>query len=160
MSSYTVAASLTEMSRAVEMEHRMTDVEGILPTLVTKAEFNKAIGDIQVGNEKFRADVNKAIADMRIDFEKGQKENRVWMLGTVIGLVAGFGAVFYSVQSGTAQNIDRMDRRIERMDERIERMDERIEQFREFMQSQRSQSVIDTPGSDRTKSSPSADSSE
>jgi len=163
MNSRTAVAipSLSEMWHAIETEHRMTDVEAILPTLVTKAEFNKAIGeirtdnerfradvnkaigDIRTDNEKFRADVNKAIADMRVDFEKGQKDNRVWMLGTVIGLVAGFGAVFYSVQSSTAQNIDRMDRRIERMDERIERMDERIEQFREFMQSQRVQPVIE-----------------
>jgi len=126
MNSYTAVASLAEMSHAVEMEHRMTAVEAILPTLVTKAEFNKAIGDLQT------------------HIEKGQKENRAWMLATVLGLVAGFGAVFYSAQSSTAQNIDRMDRRIERMDERIERMDERIEQFREFMQLQRVQPVIET----------------
>jgi len=136
MSSYTAVASLAEMSHAIEMEHRMTAVEAILPTLVTKAEFNKAIGDLQT------------------NIEKGQKENRAWMLATVLGLVAGFGAVFYSVQSSTAQNIDRMDRR-------IERMDERINQFQEFLQSQRSGSAP-APSAEQSEPNPArpADSSE
>jgi len=143
MNSYTAVASLAEMSHAIDMEHRMTAVESILPTLVTKAEFNKAIGDLQT------------------NIEKGQKENRAWMLATVLGLVAGFGAVFYSVQSSTAQNIDRMDRRIERMDERIERMDQRINQFQEFLQSQRSGSAP-APSAEQPEPNPArpADSSE
>jgi len=101
MNSYATIASLAEMSHAVEMEHRMTAVESILPTLATKADVEK----------------------VRVDVEKGQKENRAWMLGTVLALVACFGAMFYAIQSGTDKNIDRMDRR--------------IEQFEQFMRSQR-----------------------
>jgi len=108
MNSYTAVASLAEMSHAIDMEHRMTAVEAILPTLATKAD----VAELRVDIEKVRTDV-----------EKGQKENRAWMLGTVLALVACFGAMFYAIQSSTDKNIDRMDRR--------------IEQFEQFMRSQR-----------------------
>jgi len=138
MNSYTAVASLAEMSHAVEMEHRMTAVEAILPTLATKAD----------------------VAELRVDVEKGQKENRAWMLGTVLALVACFGAMFYAIQSSTDKNIDRMDRRIDRMDRRIEQFDRRIEQFEQFMRSQRVEPAPIAPTSDVPESPSSADSSE
>jgi len=94
---------------------------------------------------------------VRTNVEKGQKENRTWMLATVIGMVVCFGGIVFSFQNSNDKSIDRMDQRIERMDRKIEIMEQRIEQFREFMQSQRSHPVIDTPASDRTESSPSAE---
>jgi len=136
MNNYTAVASLAEMSHAIEMEHRMTAVEAILPTLVTKAEFNKAIGDLQT------------------NIEKGQKENRAWMLATVIGMVVCFGGIVFSFQNSN-------DKSIERMDRKIEIMEQRIEQFREFMQSQRFQPAP-APSADQPEPNPArpADSSE
>jgi len=128
MNSYPAVASLAEMSHAIEMEHRMTAVEAILPTLVTKAEFNKAIGDLQT------------------NIEKGQKENRAWMLATVLGMMVSFGGIVFSFQNNTNKNIERMDRK-------IEIMEQRMEQFREFMQSQRVQPVA-APSAEQPEPNP------
>lgn len=49
------------------MEARLSKLEAIIPTLATKADME----------------------GLRADFEKGQKENRAWMLATVLALFAG-----------------------------------------------------------------------
>nr|WP_230951244.1 hypothetical protein [Xylella fastidiosa] len=60
------------------MEARIVQIETIIPTLATKADV-----------ESLRADLNKSAGEMRADFEKAQKENRTWMLATVLALFAG-----------------------------------------------------------------------
>jgi len=50
----------------LSMEKRMSSLEAIIPTLATKAD----------------------MAELRAYFEKGQKENRNWMLVTALALVA------------------------------------------------------------------------
>jgi len=63
---------------AESTEIRLTKLETIIPTLATKADM-----------EKLRSDMNKAMGDLHTDFERGQKENRAWMLGTVLALFVG-----------------------------------------------------------------------
>ncbi|HHW4677443.1 hypothetical protein [Xylella fastidiosa] len=60
------------------MEARIVQLETIISMLATKADV-----------ESLRADLNKSAGELRADFEKAQKENRTWMLATVIALFAG-----------------------------------------------------------------------
>jgi len=53
------------------MRERIARVEAVIPTLATKAD----------------------VAELRADIERGQKENRAWMLATVLGLFVGILAV-------------------------------------------------------------------
>nr|WP_241557605.1 hypothetical protein [Xylella fastidiosa] len=66
------------LSHDASMEARIVQLETIIPTLATKADV-----------ESLRADLNKSAGEMRADFEKAQKENRTWMLATVLALFAG-----------------------------------------------------------------------
>jgi len=70
------------------LDARVTKIEAIIPTLATKADL-----------ERLRSDVNKAMGGLHTDFERGQKENRAWMLGTVLALfvgIVGAGSYFMS----------------------------------------------------------------
>ncbi|MDC6410213.1 hypothetical protein [Xylella fastidiosa] len=82
------------------MEARIVQLETIIPTLATKADveslradLNKSAGELRADLNKsageLRADLNKSAGELRADFEKAQKENRTWMLATVIALFAG-----------------------------------------------------------------------
>ncbi|WP_239668841.1 hypothetical protein [Stenotrophomonas maltophilia] len=53
------------------MRDRLTKLEALLPTLATKSD----------------------LSELKIDLEKGHKENRAWMLATVIALFLGTLAV-------------------------------------------------------------------
>jgi hypothetical protein len=65
------------------MEHRVTALETrldtILPTLATKAD----------------------MGELRADFERGQKENRAWMLATVLALFLGILSVGSFLRDGS-----------------------------------------------------------
>ncbi|MDH1192496.1 hypothetical protein [Stenotrophomonas sp. GD03958] len=50
-----------------DMRERLAKLEAILPSLASKGD----------------------IGELRADFERGQKENRAWMLATVLALFAG-----------------------------------------------------------------------
>lgn len=50
-----------------DMDARVAKLEALIPMLATKAD----------------------VAELRVDIEKGQKENRSWMLATVLALFAG-----------------------------------------------------------------------
>ncbi|MDD0936943.1 MAG: hypothetical protein ABGU97_11240 [Xylella fastidiosa subsp. multiplex] len=93
------------------MEARIVQLETIIPTLATKADveslradlnksagelladLNKSAGELRADLNKsageLRADLNKSAGELRADFEKAQKENRTWMLATVLALFAG-----------------------------------------------------------------------
>ncbi|NMR14040.1 hypothetical protein HJ467_10625 [Xylella fastidiosa] len=82
------------------MEARIVQLETIIPTLATKADveslradLNKSAGELLADLNKsageLRADLNKSAGELRADFEKAQKENRTWMLATVLALFAG-----------------------------------------------------------------------
>jgi len=75
-------ASLAEMAHAVDMEKRVSTLEAIIPTLATKAD----------------------LANLRADLEKGQKENRTWMLASVLGMVVAIltAGGFYTNQISRA----------------------------------------------------------
>lgn len=60
------------------MESRVAKLEAIIPTLATKAD----------------------VAELRTDIERGQKENRTWMLATVIALFLGVLAVGNFIANG------------------------------------------------------------
>lgn len=66
------------LSHDASMEARIVQLETIISMLATKADV-----------ESLRADLNKSAGELRADFEKAQKENRTWMLATVIALFAG-----------------------------------------------------------------------
>lgn len=59
------------------MDARLTALETLMPTLATKAD----------------------MADVRTDIQKGVNETHRWMLGTVIGLFFGFGALFLAMSN-------------------------------------------------------------
>jgi len=70
-------------------------IEAIIPTLATKADL-----------ERLRADMTKAMGDMHLDFKRDQKENRAWMLGTVLALFVGIvGAGSYFMSGNARQPI-------------------------------------------------------
>ncbi|AXI84085.1 hypothetical protein FUT69_02075 [Xylella taiwanensis] len=82
------------------MEARIVQLETIIPTLATKADFeglradlNKSVGELRADLNKsvgeLRADLDKSVGELHTDFEKAQKENRTWMLATVLALFAG-----------------------------------------------------------------------
>jgi len=104
-------ASLAEMAHAVDMEHRMTAVEAILPTLATKAD----------------------VAEVRADLERGQKETRAWMLATVLGMVVAIASLggFYAnridqaVERATERSLN-AERTAERTAAAVERIQERL----------------------------------
>jgi len=78
----------TEILQSGAFETRIMNIEAIIPTLATKADL-----------ERLRADMTKAMGSMHTDFERGQKENRAWMLGTVLALfvgIVGAGSYFMS----------------------------------------------------------------
>ncbi|AAO28981.1 hypothetical protein OK116_06265 [Xylella fastidiosa subsp. fastidiosa] len=88
------------LSHDASMEARIVQLETIIPTLATKADveslradLNKSAGELLADLNKsageLRADLNKSAGELRADFEKAQKENRTWMLATVLALFAG-----------------------------------------------------------------------
>lgn len=60
------------------METRVTKLEVILPMLATKADL-----------ESLRASLAHSLGDIKTDVERGQKENRAWMLTTVLAMFVG-----------------------------------------------------------------------
>jgi len=77
MNTATIAATSPPAVHAETADVRITRIEAIIPTLATKAD----------------------LEGLRADFEKGQKENRAWMLGTVLALfvgIVGAGSYFMS----------------------------------------------------------------
>ena len=60
------------------MDTRITKLEVILPMLATKADL-----------ESLRASLAHSLGDIKTEFERGQKENRAWMLTTVLALFIG-----------------------------------------------------------------------
>lgn len=60
------------------MDTRITKLEVILPMLATKADL-----------ESLRASLAHSLGDIKTEFERGQKENRAWMLTTVLALLIG-----------------------------------------------------------------------
>lgn len=60
------------------MDTRITKLEVVLPMLATKADL-----------ESLRASLGTAMGDLKTDFERGQKENRAWMLATELALFVG-----------------------------------------------------------------------
>lgn len=59
------------------MRERLARLEALLPTLATRSD----------------------VAELRTEIERGQKENRAWMLATVLGLFVGIlavGSFFFS----------------------------------------------------------------
>nr|WP_230956780.1 hypothetical protein [Xylella fastidiosa] len=79
----------TTMPHDASMEARIVQLETIIPTLATKADVESLRADLNKSAGELRADLNKSAGELRADFEKAQKENRTWMLATVIGLFAG-----------------------------------------------------------------------
>ncbi|MDC7963932.1 hypothetical protein PRA13_09015 [Xylella fastidiosa] len=71
------------------MEARIVQLETIIPTLATKADVESLRADLNKSAGELRADLTKSAGELRADFEKAQKENRTWMLATVIALFAG-----------------------------------------------------------------------
>jgi len=63
----TTATTPSPVVHAETADVHITRIETIIPTLATKAD----------------------LEGLRADFEKGQKENRAWMLGTVLALFVG-----------------------------------------------------------------------
>lgn len=79
------AAQVGKRSRSTDegsMDTRITKLEVILPMLATKADL-----------ESLRATLGTAMGDLKADFERGQKENRAWMLATVLALFVGLLAL-------------------------------------------------------------------
>lgn len=66
------------------MRERLARLEAILPSLASKGD----------------------IGELRADFERGQKENRAWMLATVLALFAGIlgagGLVLSALKTGNS----------------------------------------------------------
>jgi len=60
------------------MDTRLTKLEVVLPMLATKADL-----------ESLRASLAHSLGDIKTEFERGQKENRAWMLTTVLALFLG-----------------------------------------------------------------------
>jgi len=82
----------TEVLQSGGLETRIMSIEAIIPTLATKADL-----------ERLRADMTKAMGSMHTDFERGQKENRAWMLGTVLALFVGIVGAGSYFMSGTVR---------------------------------------------------------
>jgi len=77
MNTATIDTADAPAVHAETMDVRMTRIETIIPMLATKAD----------------------LESLRWDFERGQKENRAWMLGTVLALfvgIVGAGSYFMS----------------------------------------------------------------
>ncbi len=66
-----------------DMRERIAKLEAILPTLATKAD----------------------IESVRVDIEKGQKENRAWMLATVLALFVGILALGNFLATGLRESM-------------------------------------------------------
>jgi len=104
-------ASLAEMAHALDMEKRVSTLEAIIPTLATKAD----------------------LANLRADLEKGQKENRTWMLASVLGMVVAIltAGGFYTnqisraVERATERSLN-AERTAERAAAAVERIEERL----------------------------------
>jgi len=64
------------------MRDRLTKLEALLPTLATKAD----------------------LGDLKVELEKGHKENRAWMLATVIALFLGTLAVGNFLAAGLKES--------------------------------------------------------
>ncbi|AIC11209.1 hypothetical protein LZ756_05940 [Xylella fastidiosa subsp. sandyi] len=77
------------LSHDASMEARIVQLETIIPTLATKADVESLRADLNKSAGELLADLNKSAGEMRADFEKAQKENRTWMLATVLALFAG-----------------------------------------------------------------------
>jgi hypothetical protein len=60
------------------MDTRITKLEVVLPMLATKADL-----------ESLRASLAHSLGDIKTEFERGQKENRAWMLTTTLALFIG-----------------------------------------------------------------------
>lgn len=65
------------------VSERIAKLEAILPSLATKAD----------------------IEAVRVDFERGQKENRAWMLGTVLALFVGILGLGNFLASGLRESM-------------------------------------------------------
>jgi len=83
MNTATIDAMAAPDVHAETADVRITRIETIIPTLATKAD----------------------LEGLRADFEKGQKENRAWMLGTVLALFVGIVGTGSYFMSGIQQPI-------------------------------------------------------
>jgi len=81
MNTATINSEDAPAVHAETMDVRMTRIETIIPMLATKAD----------------------LESLRWDFERGQKENRAWMLGTVLALFVGIVGAGSYFMSGNAR---------------------------------------------------------
>lgn len=70
-------------------------MEAIIPTLATKTDL-----------ETLRTSLVQMQGDLRTDFERGQKENRAWMVATVIALFVGVLAIGNFIAGGLEKRLE------------------------------------------------------
>lgn len=75
-----------------------TRLEHIEKSMVTKSDVSELRVDVLTNTEKAKT----AVADLRADLHKMDASIKTWMIGTVIGMMVGFGGLFLSMNKSSA----------------------------------------------------------
>lgn len=76
-------------TQLVRIDSRLEHIE---KSMVTKADVAELRVDVLTNTESAKT----AVADMRADMHKMDASIKTWMIGTVIGMMVGFGGLFLS----------------------------------------------------------------
>lgn len=82
-------------TQLVRIDTRLDHIE---KSMVTKTDVSELRVDVLTNTEKAKT----AVADLRADLHKMDASIKTWMIGTVIGMMVGFGGLFLSMNKSSA----------------------------------------------------------
>lgn len=95
-----IEARLEHIEKSIVTKTEISELR--VEVLTNTASAKTAVADIRSDLYKNTESAKTAVADIRSDLHKMDASIKTWMIGTVIGLMVGFGGLFLNMNKSTA----------------------------------------------------------